>query len=160
MHNWFLKIIVCVWVIVLACKIDSNKQVSIPSESVNHNKTVASDDSSDIINNNNLNSCKATKFKYSDSTGLVRGIVIALEDTSITSGTGGIQIVDSDKDSIWISFTYHDMPDMDLNQISIGSCIEITFYADIRRVTSKNSEDGPVGYEICRSFYINNIKHD
>jgi hypothetical protein len=88
-------------------------------------------------------------FNRKDSIGTLRGPVVAIEDTSANSATGGIQIKDQEGKSTWFSFSYSEVPNLSLKNINIGNCVEIDFRAEIIREE---------GVESNRIFFIKNIK--
>ncbi|MDG5817094.1 hypothetical protein QA601_18495 [Chitinispirillales bacterium ANBcel5] len=152
-----LYIQVLVITVVFSCNATKESQY-IKNESVTSNK-----DSNERIeksstkNDDSLPNCEFTQFDYSDSTGVLRGLLVSTSYTTRSKTAGIIRIVDIENDTIDFSF---DVSNIEPNLFHEFSCVEIEYGSEIFRVSSEHSEDGPVGYEISRRFFIKKLKID
>lgn len=98
------------------------------------------------------NSCVGSAvFSMKDSSGTLRGPVLHFSDTSASSACGGLIVKDKAGDSITFLFAYSELQNMDLKKLSIGSCVEISYRAEIIREE---------GIESNRIFFITDIKYN
>lgn len=89
-------------------------------------------------------------FNNVDSTGTVRGIIQAVEDTS--SMAGCVLIVLKDKNLVERVFcaSYGIVKGLEIKKLTSGVCVTVTYYAEIQREE---------GVEVNRTFYITKLDY-
>jgi hypothetical protein len=103
--------------------------------------------------------CQTGKvFNTQDSMGVFRGVVVDLADTSQSMSQGLLQLAGGNGDTVIFHFDY-DQVTLDMGKLPFGTCAEISYYAEIQRVEVDSSEDGKLGDEISRHFYIKEIRY-
>lgn len=104
--------------------------------------------------------CHATNaFNKQDSTGIIKGKIGDFADTSQSMSQGLMQIITDKTDTIIFNFDYDEAKSVSASKSKPGTCVEVTYYAEIQRVEVDSSEDGKRGDEISRHFYIREIKY-